>query len=54
MNSMKRRILRALAALIAGSTMLVIGDCNVQYPPSDTNTVVGVAISPGGGTVNNP
>ncbi len=54
MNSMKRRVWRALAALIVGSAMLMIGDCNVQYPPSDTETTLGVAISDGGGVSNNP
>jgi hypothetical protein len=42
-----------MAAFVVGS-MFMSSTCNVQYPPSDTETVVGVAISEGNGVSNGP
>jgi hypothetical protein len=42
-----RRLVRRMGVALAGSLLLVLGNCDVQHPPSNTDTVVGIAIAPG-------
>jgi hypothetical protein len=41
------RLMRRMGIALAGSLLLVIGNCDLQHPPSNADTVVGIAIAPG-------
>lgn len=41
------KLMRRVGVALAGSLLLVIGNCDLQHPPSNTDTVVGIAIAPG-------
>ncbi len=46
MSIRKPGLLKRFGAFVLGTLLLGIGTCDVQYPPSNTDTVVGVAIAP--------
>jgi hypothetical protein len=41
------KFMRRMGVALAGSLLLVIGNCDLQHPPSNTDTVVGIAIAQG-------
>ncbi|MCK4659731.1 MAG: hypothetical protein KAV82_09450 [Phycisphaerae bacterium] len=47
MKKIKRKIARTLGALLISASLTMIGTCDVQHPPSNTQTFWGIAIAPG-------